>query len=187
MGPKITVDSSTLMNKGLEVIEAHELFGSADYDQIEVVVHPQSIVHSMVEFTDGATIAQLSLPDMRLPIGYALAYPDRIATPFGRIDWAAPDASTSRPLTSTPLPACGSPMRPVGSAGRPRPGSMPPTRSPSPRSSTAGSRWITISDVLSDVLSRHDGNSADSVDAVIAADRTARAVAESVIRQRQAA
>src|SRR4051812_28325438 len=87
MGPKITVDSSTLMNKGLEVIEAYELFG-LPYDAIEVVVHPQSIVHSMVEFSDGATIAQLSLPDMRLPIGYALAYPDRIGTPFGRIDWS---------------------------------------------------------------------------------------------------
>ncbi|HQV56807.1 MAG TPA: 1-deoxy-D-xylulose-5-phosphate reductoisomerase, partial [Ilumatobacteraceae bacterium] len=87
MGPKITIDSSTLMNKGLEVIEAHELFGVA-YDQIDVVVHPQSIVHSMVEFTDGSTIAQLSQPDMRLPIGYALAYPDRIGTPFGRIEWA---------------------------------------------------------------------------------------------------
>src|SRR5262249_42238632 len=86
MGPKITIDSSTLMNKGLEVIEAHELFG-IPYDRIEVVVHPQSIVHSMVEFTDAATIAQLSLPDMRLPIGYALAWPDRIATPFGRIEW----------------------------------------------------------------------------------------------------
>src|SRR3954447_25739706 len=88
MGPKITVDSSTLMNKGLEVIEAHELFG-VDYDHIAVVVHPQSIVHSMVEFRDGATMAQLSLPDMRLPIGYALAYPDRIGTPFGRIDWTS--------------------------------------------------------------------------------------------------
>ena len=87
MGPKITVDSSTLMNKGLEVIEAHELFGTP-YDQIEVVVHPQSVVHSMVEFIDGSTIAQLSMPDMRLPIGYALAYPQRIGTPFGRIDWA---------------------------------------------------------------------------------------------------
>ena len=75
------------MNKGLEVIEAHELFG-VPYDQIEVVVHPQSIIHSMVEFSDGATIAQLSLPDMRLPIGYALAYPERIGTAFGRIDWA---------------------------------------------------------------------------------------------------
>src|SRR5690606_3974805 len=88
MGPKITVDSSTLMNKGLEVIEAHELFGVA-YDRIEVVVHPQSIVHSMVELTDGATVAQLSLPDMRLPIGYALAFPDRLDAPFGRIDWTA--------------------------------------------------------------------------------------------------
>jgi 1-deoxy-D-xylulose-5-phosphate reductoisomerase len=87
MGPKITVDSSTLMNKGLEVIEAHELFGIG-YDAIEVVVHPQSIVHSMIETTDGATLAQLSLPDMRLPIGYALAYPDRLRVPFGVIDWA---------------------------------------------------------------------------------------------------
>lgn len=86
MGPKITIDSSTLMNKGLEVIEAHELYGTA-YENIDVVVHPQSVVHSMVEFTDGSTIAQLSMPDMRLPIGYALGYPHRISTPFGRIDW----------------------------------------------------------------------------------------------------
>ena len=106
MGPKITIDSSTLMNKGLEVIEAHELF-DVDYDRIEVVVHPQSIVHSMVEFTDGCTMAQLSLPDMRLPIGYALAHPARIATPFGRIDWsqlsrldfAEPDRGTFRCLS----------------------------------------------------------------------------------------
>ncbi len=71
MGPKITVDSSTLMNKGLEVIEAHELFG-VDYDRIDIVVHPQSIVHSMVELRDGSTLAQLADTDMRLPIGYAL-------------------------------------------------------------------------------------------------------------------
>ena len=91
MGPKITIDSSTLMNKGLEVIEAHELYGTP-YDQIDVVVHPQSVVHSMVEFTDGSTIAQLSMPDMRLPIGYALGYPNRIASPFGahRLDDARP-------------------------------------------------------------------------------------------------
>jgi len=87
MGPKITIDSSTLMNKGLEVIEAHLLF-DIDYDQIDVVVHPQSIVHSMVECTDGATVAQLSLPDMRLPIGYALSYPERMPSPFGAIDWS---------------------------------------------------------------------------------------------------
>ena len=88
MGPKITVDSSTLMNKGLEVIEAHLLFG-VPYDQIEVVVHPQSVVHSMAEMSDGATIAQLSMPDMRLPIGYALTYPERMAAAFGAIDWSA--------------------------------------------------------------------------------------------------
>ncbi len=86
MGPKITVDSSTLMNKGLEVIEAHELFG-VPFDAIDVVVHPQSVVHSMVEFCDGAVVAQLSMPDMRLPIGYALRYPERLAVPFGAIDW----------------------------------------------------------------------------------------------------
>ena len=87
MGPKITIDSSTLFNKGLEVIEAKELF-DVDVDRIDVVVHPQSIVHSMVEFTDGTTMAQLSMPDMRLPIAYALAYPDRTGTGFGHIDWA---------------------------------------------------------------------------------------------------
>ena len=86
MGPKITVDSSTLMNKGLEVIEAHELFG-LDYSRVEVIVHPQSIVHSMVEFIDGATVAQLSLPDMRLCIGYAISYPVRLPQAFGQIDW----------------------------------------------------------------------------------------------------
>jgi 1-deoxy-D-xylulose-5-phosphate reductoisomerase len=96
MGPKITVDSSTLMNKGLEVIEAHELFGLG-YDDIDVVVHPQSIVHSMIETTDGATLAQLSLPDMRLPIGYALAYPDRLGVPFGAIDWATVGALEFEP------------------------------------------------------------------------------------------
>ena len=105
MGPKITVDSSTLMNKGLEVIEAHLLFG-VGYDDIDVVVHPQSVVHSMVEMTDGATIAQLSMPDMRLPIGYALSYPERMAASFGPINWSAlgrldfevPDRATFRCL-----------------------------------------------------------------------------------------
>jgi 1-deoxy-D-xylulose-5-phosphate reductoisomerase len=87
MGPKITIDSSTLFNKGLEVIEAMELF-DVDVDRISVVVHPQSVVHSMAEFTDGTTMAQLSMPDMRLPIAYALAYPDRTATSFGGIDWS---------------------------------------------------------------------------------------------------
>ena len=103
MGPKITVDSSTLMNKGLEVIEAHELFG-VPYDAIDVLVHPQSIVHSIVEFADGASMAQLSQPDMRLPIGYALAYPDRLPVAFGPIDWARLSSLDFEPPDRDPLP-----------------------------------------------------------------------------------
>ena len=80
MGPKITVDCASMMNKGLEVIEAHHLF-NMPLDQIEVVVHPESIIHSMIEFEDGAVLAQLGLPDMRVPIGYAMGYPNRV--PFG--------------------------------------------------------------------------------------------------------
>ncbi|OAQ21147.1 1-deoxy-D-xylulose-5-phosphate reductoisomerase [Thermosulfurimonas dismutans] len=98
MGAKITVDSATLMNKGLEVIEAHQLFG-VPYRRIEVVIHPESIVHSLVEFRDGSTLAQMSLPDMRLPIAYALSYPERLPLPYprlnlsevGRLTFEAPD------------------------------------------------------------------------------------------------
>ncbi len=85
MGPKITIDSATMMNKGLEVIEAYQLFG-ASIDQIQVVVHPQSIIHSMVEFHDGSVLAQLGIPDMRVPISYALAYPDRLPNALPALD-----------------------------------------------------------------------------------------------------
>ena len=88
MGRKITIDSATLMNKALEIIEAHWLFG-VDADRIEVVIHPQSIVHSMVEFEDGSIMAQLGIPDMRLPIQYALLYPERVDTGLPRLDIAA--------------------------------------------------------------------------------------------------
>src|SRR6266487_2376823 len=87
MGPKITVDSATLANKGLELIEAHFLFGLA-YDQIEVVVHPTSVVHALVRFRDGAALAHLGYPDMRVPISYALTYPDRAETPVTPLDLA---------------------------------------------------------------------------------------------------
>jgi len=90
MGKKVTIDSATLMNKGLEIIEAHWLF-NMPIDKIRVMVHPQSIIHSMVEFTDGAVKAQLSVPDMRLPIQYALTYPQRLANPeLPRLDWEHP-------------------------------------------------------------------------------------------------
>jgi len=87
MGPRITVGSATLMNKALEVIETHHLFG-LEAERIEVVLHRQSIVHSMVEFVDGSIIAQLSTTDMKFPIQYALLYPDRVTAPFGRLDLA---------------------------------------------------------------------------------------------------
>jgi len=101
MGPKITVDSATLANKGLELIEAHFLFG-LDYEQIEVVIHPTSTVHALVRFRDGAALAHLGYPDMRVPISFALAYPDRSATPVPPLDlasgltleFAAPDLET---------------------------------------------------------------------------------------------
>jgi 1-deoxy-D-xylulose-5-phosphate reductoisomerase len=88
MGAKISVDSATLMNKGLELIEAHFLFGVPS-QQLDVVIHPQSIIHSLVEFVDGSMLAQLGSPDMRIPIAYALAWPDRMPTPAQRLDLSA--------------------------------------------------------------------------------------------------
>ena len=93
MGAKITIDSATLMNKGLEMIEAKWLF-SLHPDQIQVVIHPQSIIHSMVQFEDGSIKAQMGLPDMKLPIQYALSFPQRIASNFPRYDFKKPSTLT---------------------------------------------------------------------------------------------
>jgi 1-deoxy-D-xylulose-5-phosphate reductoisomerase len=103
MGPMITVNSATLMNKGLEVIEAHLLFG-VPYDRIEVVVHPQSIVHAMVEWRDGSTVAQLSRPDMRLPIGLALGWPERSERPVGQLDWRSAATLEFQPVDRATFP-----------------------------------------------------------------------------------
>jgi 1-deoxy-D-xylulose-5-phosphate reductoisomerase len=104
MGRKITVDSATMMNKALEVIEAKWLF-DLDPDQIEVVVHPQSIIHSMVEFNDGSVIGQMSPPDMRLPIQYALTYPERVSAPSPCIDWTQPMRLDWKPADLERYPA----------------------------------------------------------------------------------
>jgi 1-deoxy-D-xylulose-5-phosphate reductoisomerase len=182
MGPKITIDSSTLMNKGLEVIEAHELF-STPYDQIEVVVHPQSIVHSMVEFIDGSTIAQLSLPDMRLPIGYALGHPHRIATPFGRIDWSQlgrldfelPDTATFR---------CLSLAYEAGRIGGSAPAWLSAANEVAVEAFLAGRiRWNQIPDVCVAVLGRHDDEFPRTIDDVEVADQAARRAADVVIEE----
>src|SRR5205823_10809431 len=97
MGPVVTINSATLMNKGLELIEAHLLF-DIPYEQIDVVVHPQSLVHSMVEFCDGSTLAQLSPPDMRLPIALGLGWPDRVPGAARAVDWSQAAAWTFEPL-----------------------------------------------------------------------------------------
>ena len=104
MGPVITINSATLVNKGLEVIEAHELY-DIGYDRLDVVVHPQSIVHSMVEFVDGSTLAQASPPDMRLPIALALGWPDRIADAAPAMDWTTAHTWQFEPLDDEAFPA----------------------------------------------------------------------------------
>ncbi len=182
MGPKITVDSSTLMNKGLEVIEAHELFGVA-YDRLEVIVHPQSIVHSMVEFSDGATIAQLSEPDMRLCIGYALAYPDRLTTPFGAIDWAKVSQLTFEPPDLDAFP-CLSLAYAAGRMGGTAPAWLNAANEVAVDAFLDGRiSWLGIPEVLDAALQGHDGTEATSVDAVVDVDRRARLEARRVIEQ----
>jgi 1-deoxy-D-xylulose-5-phosphate reductoisomerase len=104
MGPVVTINSSTLVNKGLEIIEAHYLFG-IPYSKIEAVIHPQSVVHSLVEFIDGSTIAQASPPNMKGPIAYALAYPDRIAGATAPIDWSSAATWNFAPIDHAKFPA----------------------------------------------------------------------------------
>ncbi len=173
MGPKITVDSSTLMNKGLEVIEAHELFG-LDYDSIDVVVHPQSIVHSMVEFRDGATIAQLSLPDMRLPIAYALDYPNRSTVGFGAIDWTKlsrldfeqPDRDTFRCLNLAYA---------AGRIGGTAPAWLSAANEVAVEAFLAGVvQWSQIASIIESTMQHHDGLIATEVEDILEADAVAR-------------
>lgn len=180
MGPKITVDSSTLMNKGLEVIEAHELF-DVPYDHIEVVVHPQSIVHSMAEFTDGATIAQLSMPDMRLPIAYALAYPDRATVPFGRVDWTATTRLDFEPPDRSTF-ACLDLAYEAGRSGGTAPAWLSAANEVAVDAFLGGRiGWIAISQVLAASLERWDGEPADSLEAVLDADARGRRCASELI------
>jgi 1-deoxy-D-xylulose-5-phosphate reductoisomerase len=183
MGPKITVDSSTLMNKGLEVIEAHELFG-VGYDQIEVVVHPQSIVHSMIETTDGATLAQLSLPDMRLPIGYALAYPDRSPVPFGAIDWSSLGSLTFERPNRQAFPCLELAYR-AGRLGGAAPAWLNGANEVAVAAFLDGRiRWIDIPAVITAVLDEFPGQVPGTVEDVLEADRASRDLAEVAVRTR---
>jgi len=188
MGPKITVDSSTLMNKGLEVIEAHELFG-VPYDAIDVVVHPQSVVHSMVEFVDGAVVAQLSLPDMRLPIGYALAYPGRLPTPFGAIDWTDLSVLEFEPPDRATFPCLDLAYR-AGRTGDLAPAWLNAANEVAVAAFLHGRlTWSGIAEVVADTLDRYAASPAGArtVEDVLDADATARRLAERAVHAREAA
>ncbi len=182
MGPKITVDSSTLMNKGLEVIEAHELFG-VGYDAIDVVVHPQSVVHSMVSFTDGATVAQLSLPDMRLPIGYALAWPERSGRPWGAIDWADLARLDFEPPDLEAFP-CLELAREAGRMGGSAPAWVNAANEVAVAAFLDGRiAWSAIASVLKQALSEHDGTEMETAEAVVEVDRRGRELATKIVER----
>lgn len=173
MGPKITVDSSTLMNKGLEVIEAHALFGLG-YDQIEVVVHPQSVVHSMVEFADGATIAQLSNPDMRLPIAYALAYPARCEPAYGAIDWSVLSRLDFAVPDRRAFP-CLDLAYAAGRQGGGAPACLSAANEVAVSAFLEGRlAWAAIAEVVAETLEGYEGVALTCVEDVLAVDADAR-------------
>jgi 1-deoxy-D-xylulose-5-phosphate reductoisomerase len=155
MGPVITINSATLVNKGLEVIEAHWLF-DIDYDDIHVVVHPQSIVHSMVEFADGSTIAQASPPDMRLTIAVALGWPDRVADAAPPIDWSQPAQWGFEPLDTAAFPAVEL-AKSAGRTGGTAPAVFNAANEEAVAAFVAGRLpFLGIVDTVADVLSSHD-------------------------------
>jgi 1-deoxy-D-xylulose-5-phosphate reductoisomerase len=173
MGPKITIDSATLANKGLELIEAHFLFG-VPYERIEIVVHPTSTVHSLVRFRDGAALAHLGHPDMRVPISFALTYPDRAATPVPALDLAggltlefsAPDEETF-PLLRL--------AREAGEKG----GTYPCVFNAANEAAVAAFLdgrlpFLAIAEIVADALAAADGAPARDLDELTEVDREAR-------------
>jgi 1-deoxy-D-xylulose-5-phosphate reductoisomerase len=183
MGPLITVNSATLVNKGLEVIEAYLLFGFG-LDQIDVVVHPQSIVHSMVEFTDGATIIQASPPDMRIPIALGLAWPDRVPGAAPCLDWTAAATWTFEPLDTEAFPAVGL-AREAARIGGTAPAVYNAANEACVADFLAGSiSFPRIVDTVARVVSEHDtsGAGVTTLDDVLAVDTWARARARELTR-----
>ncbi len=181
MGPKITIDSATLANKGLELIEAHFLFG-VPYERIEVVVHPSSVVHSIVRFRDGAALAHLGYPDMRVPISYALTYPERAATPVPALDLAsgltlefhAPDADTFPMITLA---------RDAGVRGGTFPCAFNAANEVAVAAFLAGRiGFLEIAETVERTLETVGGAPAAGLDGLTAADAEARRVAETALQ-----
>lgn len=177
MGAKISIDSATMMNKGLELIEAHHLF-PVGAERIEIVVHPQSVVHSMVEYVDGSTLAQMGTPDMRTPIAHALAWPDRMEGPsapldfatLGRLDFEAPDPARFPALRLA---------RDAVMAGGARPAILNAANEMAVAAFLAGRiGFLDIASIVADVLNRYDPPAPAQIDDVLAVDEDARRVAD---------
>jgi 1-deoxy-D-xylulose-5-phosphate reductoisomerase len=171
------------MNKGLEVIEAHELFG-VGYDDIAVVIHPQSIVHSMIETTDGATLAQLSNPDMRLPIAYALSYPHRAESPYGAMDWSRAGRLEFELPDRQAFPCLDLAYR-AGELGGVAPAWLNGANEVAVDAFLSGAiRWVDIPDVIADALDECSGQLPVTVDDVLEADRAGRELARMGVERR---
>ena len=180
MGPKITIDSSTLMNKGLEVLEASALFG-IDVDRVQVVVHPQSIVHSMVEFLDGAVLAQLSMPDMRLPIAYCIGSPERLDHSWGTIDFTNPFTLTFEAPDREAFPALD-----LAYAAARCGGAAPAWLSAANEIAVEAFlndqiSWSRIVSLVADVMDLYEDDPLESLDSLFANDTTARRLARGMV------
>ncbi len=182
MGRKVTVDSATLMNKGLEVIEARWLFGMP-FDNISVIIHPQSIIHSMVEFADGAVKAQLSYPDMRLPIQYALCYPERLANPaLPRLDWSRTIRLTFEPPDFNSFPC----LKLAIEAGK-REGTYPAVLCGADEAAVELflSRRIKFTDIarlVEQVVEQHQAATSPTVEEIMAAEARAREKVRDIVK-----
>jgi 1-deoxy-D-xylulose-5-phosphate reductoisomerase len=183
MGAKISVDSATLANKALEVIEAHYLYG-LDYDAIDAVIHPQSVIHSFVEFVDGSVLAQLGFPTMELPILYALSYPERVADPVLRTY----DPVRASPLTFEEINHAAFPLFGLGAEAGRRGGCAPVVYNAGNEVAVQAFlehriRFPEMADVVSEAMVSVGSSEVRTVEDVLAADREARAVATEAARR----
>jgi 1-deoxy-D-xylulose-5-phosphate reductoisomerase len=181
MGGKITIDSATLMNKGLELIEAHHLFG-LPYDRLDVIVHPQSIVHGLVHLCDGATLAHLGYPDMRVPLSFALHYPERVDVPVATLDLAAVAELTFEPVDEAAFP-CLSLARAAGRAGGTSPCVLNAANEVAVHAFLDGRLpFPGISEVIEGALERLPPAPVRAFDSLYEADREARGVAAELVQ-----
>ena len=180
MGRRITIDSATLMNKGFEVIEACWLF-DLPTSQVDVVIHPQSSIHAMVEYSDGSVIAQVSATDMRMPIQYAMTYPDRDSAPAGRVDWSKPHSWTFSPPDLERFP-----LLKLAYEAQSQGGSAACTLNAADEVAVEAFLegrigFLGIAEVVEETLARMPGRIADTIEEVIAIDQQSRLVAREVI------